>query len=274
MNTLNIIIFSKNRAMQLELLLRSLKDNFHYPIRKIFILYTYTDEEYKTGYDIIKKMYQKPNWILQNKNFKNDMDSILNQIESKYLLCLSDDCVVIRSVVLDKLLKLYTSDVIVISMRTAKYITESYGASFKLGTAKFIENNNYLKWKWIDEDQRGDWGYPHGIDSNIYRTEIFKTIVLNGNYKNPPTIETLLQRYKDRNKPYMVSDIQSLIISVPVNTVRADGGCKHGDNPKYTTKALNKEFLNKLRISTGNVYNINNEYIHQLINFEFKKFDG
>lgn len=49
---MNIIIFSKNRAMQLDLLLRSISD--HYDYGAITVLCEVSDGKFQKGYDLIR----------------------------------------------------------------------------------------------------------------------------------------------------------------------------------------------------------------------------
>jgi hypothetical protein len=78
------IIFSKNRACQLELLLRTLN-------LQSKVIYTY-DEEFKSGYDKLILMYPNVEFILQT-NFKQQVIENLG----KYTLFLVDDDIMIES---------------------------------------------------------------------------------------------------------------------------------------------------------------------------------
>jgi len=69
---INILIFSKNRPMQLELLLRSMQDNL-IDVDKYFVsVYHKTDEEFQDGYlktfEEILKAFPK-NKKLQKESF-------------------------------------------------------------------------------------------------------------------------------------------------------------------------------------------------------------
>ena len=78
---LNIVCYSKNRACQLELLLRSM-NKFWKHNHQINVLYTYTDDEYEKGYDILIDEYKNINFVLE-KNFKKDTLFLIDNNKTK-----------------------------------------------------------------------------------------------------------------------------------------------------------------------------------------------
>src|SRR6266404_5273265 len=79
------IVFSRNRACQLELLLRSLS-------MPVTVLYFY-DPEFKAGYDKLIKMYPSLNFVLRY-DFKNQLLEIIKK-GTKYVLFLVDDDIMV-----------------------------------------------------------------------------------------------------------------------------------------------------------------------------------
>src|SRR3990170_6252117 len=83
---INTIIFSKNRACQLELLLHSL----NIPAT---VLYTHSPE-FKAGYSQVKKMYTAVKFVRETDFRKQLIDLVTRG--GKYVLFLVDDDVMIR----------------------------------------------------------------------------------------------------------------------------------------------------------------------------------
>ena len=92
---LNIIIFSKDRACQLELLLRSMKLYFaEFSQHKINILYTYSNDSFKKGYEKLFKIHNDTNinYIRETAKFKEHVVLLLNQ-DNPYTILFVDDVV-------------------------------------------------------------------------------------------------------------------------------------------------------------------------------------
>src|SRR5260370_282763 len=82
---LTTIIFSKNRAAQLDLFLQGLNES-------ATVLYTF-EQEYKKGYSIVKKKYPNIKFEKQ-RNFKTQLTSII-QKSHKFILFLVDDDILV-----------------------------------------------------------------------------------------------------------------------------------------------------------------------------------
>ena len=54
---IQIIVFSYNRAMQLDTLLYSLYEHWKYPRIVVDVVYNFSNEEFDTAYDLLKKKY-------------------------------------------------------------------------------------------------------------------------------------------------------------------------------------------------------------------------
>ena len=96
---LNIIVFSKNRACQLELLLRSLKIFLkNWQSYSVYIIYSYSNSEYEQGYEIVKKQFPLFNYLPESKEqlggklFKNIVLECLRN-NQPYTMFLVDDLV-------------------------------------------------------------------------------------------------------------------------------------------------------------------------------------
>ena len=76
---LSSIIFSRDRAPQLHLLLNSLSKNFF--LSGTNVIYKYTDEEHKLGYEMVQKSfpgYDGVHWIREEDFQKEKLAEITN----------------------------------------------------------------------------------------------------------------------------------------------------------------------------------------------------
>ena len=94
---IDIIIWSKNRAAQLDLLLRSIRDNFK-DAGTIFVLYHATTEEFVQGYEKLISENKGQIVYIRQSSFDSDIKLILDKMFSQYILGISDDNVFIKPV--------------------------------------------------------------------------------------------------------------------------------------------------------------------------------
>jgi hypothetical protein len=221
------IIFSKNRACQLELLLRSLN-------MKALVIYTY-DQEYKSGYEKLIKMYPDVKFILES-NFKKQVIESLGE----YTLFLVDDDVMINpfNENCSEFLEFKNNkDILCLSLRLASYYE---------GAPK-MENNI---WNWYG--LKHDWGYPMSVSAHIFRKQDILSIMENGSFNNPNDLEILLRK-NPPNKPLMICVNQPNIINVPANVVQTKYRLNRFGNAGISPEVLNQKFLSGLKISLEDI---------------------
>lgn len=91
---LSLCCFSKNRPLQLDAFLRSLKENASY-FSDVHVLYLYDNDDFQKGYEIIQKEHSDINFHLES-NFK---DQILNLVSNfkPYFAWATDDSLFYRN---------------------------------------------------------------------------------------------------------------------------------------------------------------------------------
>jgi hypothetical protein len=203
-------------------------------------------------------------WIKES-DFRQDFFRILSGFTENYCLGFVDDSVMIRAPRLDVLIPQYTDDVVCISTRMNKHIHYCHPAKLEIGTPKnFIEETKFLKWDWTKENPNGEWGYPHAVDSHIYKTAYFKRLVYSIEYTFPNDLEGEMNHRRDPSRPNMVSDLESCVITIP-NNLTQRGFTPHGENPEFSLSTLNAKFLEGYIIDDSKLYDFPNETVHQEI---------
>lgn len=165
------IIFSKDRACQLELLLR----NLNMPAT---ILFTH-EPEFQKGYEKLMKMYPNFKFVKEN-NFKKQIIKLIG--DSEYVMFLCDDDIMLEHFNEDcpefKLFKM-DEEIICLSLRAK-------------GSYKYAPSLINNEWKWKGE--RKDWGYPMSVTSHIFRSEDILQTIKRENFKTPGGLEMKLRR--------------------------------------------------------------------------------
>lgn len=270
-----LIIFSKNRACQLDLLLESIDtNNFHILFDKTSILYKTDNENYKKGYEILKSDWLYPNYV-EEVSFKTDLLKLIDD-EYEFTTFLVDDAVFYNKNNEEKenILSTIINDTCCFSLRLGKNCTYSHPANLHYKIGEFTDiKDDIIKFNW-KKQQVGDLSYPLSTDGHIFKTKLLKELLLNTQFNNPNTLEANIQMHLPN--PNLGNNIvcfnKSKLISVPINLVNTTYNNRHG--LKYGMKAedLNNNYID------GNIIDYNQLDFsdingpHKELEYKFTKF--
>lgn len=216
-NEIKTVIFSKNRACQLDLLLRSMDI-------KATVIYTF-DPEYEKGYVKVRELHPNIEFIKQ-RDFKID---VLKNIED-FTLFLCDDDICIGDI--DDAKKRF---------KTFKDYRNIACLSLRLST----RYNGAPGWIWFWKRYLHDWGYPMSVSAHIFKKIDIYDIILNGDFDNPNDLEKVLRR-----NPFipqlMICLEEAVFINNRANRVQNKYPNSHLD---ISLKELDQRFLSGERIS-------------------------
>jgi hypothetical protein len=205
---LNAVIFSKDRPMQLHLLLESILKNFKVDNCLINILYKSSNDEYNRGYNTIRDLYPQFNYE-KEENFKEDLVSLLT--DSQYTVFFTDDDIIYKSLRLtkDELHNIFMlTEANCFSLRLGLNTTHCYTQQ-KLNKLNNYKTHNFfydvdliepvISWK--VKDGTNDYAYPMSVDGHIFKTEYIKNLCEVLEYNNPNLFEGFLSNF---GKPEMI----------------------------------------------------------------------
>ena len=249
---INCLIFSRDRACQLDLLLRSIRDNFK-DIRTVHVIWKYTETKYWKGYQKLFKECDKPELvrIQERPDFRETVMDIVKLFDKPYTIIFADDDVVIQPVNLD-ILRHYKDEVNAITLRMGKHITYCYAKDIYMTLPPFVEQDGYMLWNWRLYPGHLDWGYPMSMAGNIWRTEPLKELWNKIPFDAPNWIEGHMVMHRPTDKPFTVSFKEQHVYNVANNLVQTV--CKNRHSGKYPIEELNRKFLDGYRISTETLY--------------------
>lgn len=261
---MNITIFSKNRAAQLDSFLKSMKEFFkEYSDNKINILYTYTNKDFEKGYDKIKELHPEVSLIKEN-NFKKNLLNLINP-KNNYTVFFVDDIIWKDYFSLnDYEFKKFEEDddILTLSLRLNPNMNYCYTANLPMKLPKSY-NNGIWNWK----ASTADFGYPMSVDGHIFRTKDILPLLKQLPYQNPNSLEYLMS-VNPINKPKIICYKESKIINIPCNKVQTNNPNKYGD---VSIEYLNKMFLNDNFIDFLEYKKLNNKQCHLELPLKFKK---
>lgn len=268
---MNIVIFSKDRAAQLDLFLRSLKKFFPewHLSKEIYVLYTYSTEDYGSGYAKLITMHPEVCYVYESLNgFKTDLLKLVKQENPLTVFFVDDDvfkedfnlrCEEMRSFV-------NRNDIICLSLRLYPKINYCYTMDIPVKLPQFIEGK-YI-WRW-QEAAPGDWSYPMSLDGHIFKTDDILSLIVQLNYSNPNTLEGEFACHPI-NIPNMICFENSKIVNIPANKVQNVNSNRCGNISSFS---INERFLNGNRLSLNKLLSKeefkNNTSCHQEMELEW-----
>lgn len=271
----DVIIYTKDRACQLDLLLRSVKDNF-VNVNKVWLLEDWSNKEFKAGYDKIKSLDYglDINFIKQTRvNFYEVLKTIADNSEVDYILPFCDDDVFIRNVDTTDISSYVDNTTIGINLRFSSDLTVSYSRGDILPLPEFLPAGGYLKWNWTTyKIPNFRWGYPYMAGAMIYRADFFRFMIDNIKFDLPNSFEGAMmnERYKWK-KNFIVGFKHSPVINISVNRVQNNVPNRGGRGVYYSPEKLNSVFLHGSVIDTVNLYNMHNNCEFVEITLDFKE---
>jgi hypothetical protein len=260
---MNVTIFSRDRACQLELFLRSMKKYFkQWDKYQINVLYTYSNEEFKKGYDITFEKHPEIRYIKET-SFKEDTLRLVDKTK-EYTIFFVDDNVFKEPLDIDdrKIRVFKTNEgICCVSLRLHPNLTYCYPARVAMFKPAMTEDNVF-DWR----GKPGDYGYPMSLDGHLFRTNDIFIILEKLNYNNPNSLESNLAA-NPINRPFMIMFDKSVILNIPVNKVQNFNNNIHGN---ISAEYLNKEYLSGKILSIKNIDGFKNISCHQEIPLLFE----
>jgi hypothetical protein len=259
---LNTIIFSKDRACQLEALLRSWKENVRGVgnTGRTYVLWKASTPEFELGYQKLISLYpcSKQFNFIKEESFSEQVCELLETCNrsTDLVMFLVDDIIFKEPWWLDQELEtllLEDKELFCLSLRLSQHINYCYptSSSVKIPEDYTLIGNEHLygslaKVSWKQAD--GDWGYPMSLDGHVFRAGFIIPIVfkLRKYFNNPNSLESVLAETCNRGvfdyrSKMLCYHFNSKIINIPANRVQTTCLNKHNNN--LTVEELNKLFL-------------------------------
>jgi hypothetical protein len=170
------IIFSKDRAAQLDLLLRSMKENCN--LFKPRVLYDTSNLMFQEGYSQVRKLHPDVHFI-QEMRIGQDIRRLLESGKSPYVCVLTDDTVFYRDCKLSKktIKEVFTKKFFCFSFRLGKNtIIQDYTTGKRqmklVPSTVIVAEENILGWNAKRYPSFDNYGYLFGCDGCMYHKDL------------------------------------------------------------------------------------------------------
>lgn len=195
LNGLSIIIFSKDRPMQLDGLLRSIFENIEGNYQLI-IQWNSTSKEYDKAYNEIFENYSKIIYkTIKEKQFKSDLIDTIEETEFSRLMFLVDDILFVNKFNISWLNTINLKKVVP-SIRLWSGINYTQPSNSN-SPAPEISKFSIKPWRyfsWIESN--GYWSMPLSIDGNIFDKNEIIFLLNKVEFKAPNSLEKALGPYR------------------------------------------------------------------------------
>lgn len=274
---INVFIPSKNRACQLDLLLRSIEKNFPDTLTPT-VMYVASNNNYAEGYN--KVMKRHGDWV----NFIPELNAAEHFYEfldksNDVVGLFTDDSIFYRKATFttnDIKSILYTQDIWSFNLRLGKNITiVDYVRNQPCPQPEFIQFYNrqdILMWKYNFIDKFSSYfAFPTSFDGCFYRSNDLLNLANRENFGEMIKWEHMIcnnGRQQLMGKDYLTSPLESCVVVQQVNSSHHYG---HYTNHTFnrSLEGLNKAFLSGKEIDLNSMDFSGVNCCHAEIRFEY-----
>ena len=249
---LNIIIFSKNRACQVESLLRSIRDHLVYDPLTVTVLYRATDKRFKAGYEKTLRRHPSPGiqWAEETDFYRDLTRRVLTLPPEQLIMFLVDDNIVFKKIDLQFIISQFTTRHLFISLR----VSLQYRKNDPLPA--FHRSDSFLEWKWkILKRRSNNWNYPFSVDGNMYHVIRMQQIIRHIAFAAPNSFESAMHDYRRarwvRQINRAIAPLEPVIVNNPLNRVQTEGETWHTD---VAPDRINAKYLDGFVIDNARIY--------------------
>lgn len=263
--TIKLIIFSKDRAAQLELLLRSIETNIPDLFSPV-VIYTSSTRDFKHGYERLRDSYKESVLFVPETNLRKDIITQTN-LATNHICYSTDDTVIFKPFGSKNILDIRQDQVFSLRLGLNTVMQDIHTGTYQPALTSYHEDKDILTWQVNRYHPHSNYGYPFALDMHIMPAKLIQSLISEFNWHNPTGLESGLTKYRDKIK-YLSSPKYSIAVNIPVNC--AGGVTQHGKFFPASLESLNESYLNGNLISLKHIAEQNIIGCHQEIELKYE----
>lgn len=267
------IIWSKNRACQLHLLIESIRENIPH-VFDIKVVYKATSPEFQSGYNKVVNSFVNDSLFHESEKF--NMERLTRQIleeANDKVAFFTDDTVIFKKSPLigQDFMDKVKIDNAVFSLRLGlnTIVQNCHTGELQYPLNQFHNEGDTISWDFSRYHPHMNYGYPFGLDGHIFDTSIVKYIIKHFRFKNTNELESNLFHWKHRIPQTMRSFKHSIAVNIPINGM--SGVTRHGEKHPCSIEELNALYLDDYIIDLNEIMKHEIYGCHQEIPLTFIK---
>lgn len=253
------LVFSKDRAYQLDAFLRTARDNGKIDLKNVSVLHRY-EQKHELQLESVKKEFPGVIFIKET-SFLEDVRKWVSEIDSEFISFATDDALFTRDIrekIVEETLRA-VEDVFTFSLRMGIQLNYCYPISSSQKIPNGMIDSERFFWRWNGSD--GDWSYPLSVDGHVFRKKDLKFMVENCQFKNPNTLESSIQMFSGGIFNRLIScHCISSYFNSPINVVQNVYNNRHGN---LTNDELYEKYSQGARFEPSSTSGFLNISAHQ-----------
>jgi hypothetical protein len=237
--SIRCVVFSLDRAMQLDAFLTSVRMHVGGLYDSVTILFRASTGRFAEGYSILRREHRGIEW-LEERNFRDDL---LSLIEPRGMIVFhtDDDVFFERVEPFDLLL-----DEACFSLRLGLNIRYSYSLDVPELLRFPSIRDDRVSWDWRAQ-AAGSFSYPLSLNGHVFRADEARSLIEKVEFSDPNDLESQLNLQSEPARSRMASFTRSCVVSIPANIVTRSFRNRHG--ALHAPDQLNERFLAGERIA-------------------------
>jgi hypothetical protein len=263
---INVVVFSKDRAAQLDLFLRSAEELAR-PWRELEprVVCVASSPDFALGYDAVAAAHPAARLVVEQPGaFRRTVLDLLDERLPLSVFFVDDDVFVRGCELLgDEVLRFLADPrIAAYSLRLGESIDYCYALDRSTPSPAFGPGRT---WRWRDGD--GDWAYPMSLDGHLFRTAEILSQLERTDFANPNTLEAALAD-APLPHPFLACGALPSIVNVPANRVQDVARNRHMGR---SAEDLNRRFLGGERIALAPLLGLVANAVHVELDYVLER---
>jgi hypothetical protein len=230
------VVFSKDRAMQLDACLRSIERFAPYD-GPITVIYTATTPAFAAGYGLLAPG-PRVRLVAQGDDFRRDVLAAIDERSPLTVFHTDDDLFFRRPPLAPSVPDGFAA----FSLRLGENTTYAYTTDRALPLPAHGEQGPVIAWSWTRAVD--DFAYPFSLEGHLMRTDLVRALLSGIDFASPNQLEGRMHVRRAGAPRLLLAFRQSCVVSVPVNTVNTSTRPNRaGRDPRLSAEALNERLL-------------------------------
>jgi glycosyltransferase involved in cell wall biosynthesis len=245
----SVVVFSKDRPLQLEGLLRSFALNCRDVHQvSVCVLYAVSKPEGQRHYERLCGEYPWARFVNEG-DFRANFERQLQEVE--YVVFLVDDTLFVRRFAMKDVLQVLAEhpEALGFSLRLGQNTVHCYPFDKPQALPAFETlPGGMLRFSWRGAEL--DFGYPLEVSSSVYRVKDIVPLLKAIQFKNPNTLESELAQQAGRceAQPFLICYPHSAAFSIPLNRVQDVNRNRASALPEHRADSLERAFVEGSRL--------------------------
>jgi len=252
------IIFSKDRPLQLDLCLGSIKKNFSDSTQNI-VIYNYSDT-FSAANSALTSEHRDVEWWPQGSSLLRDVYAAIAGAKHEYICFFTDDDICFSEIPSIPYETIFAEPYIsCMSLRLGLNICKRFheGDMFPDQIGEHYVNGDFISWPRTSYLYGSYWSYSLSVDGHIFRKDELLNMIdelcyLELRYKwghTPNALEAALQRFWTTSPNFMIAPRNSVMVNSPNNRVQDTCDNMSGEIHSYDADFLLGKYMAGSRIN-------------------------